>query len=142
MSEPVHPHHFHGLQADEALGELEKDRGGLSADEARRRLDERGSNRLPEPPRRNVVLRFLAHFHNVLIYVLLGSAAVTAVLCHVVETVVILAVVLANAVIGFIQEGRAEEAMVAIREILSPKSAVLRGGRTEIGRISGLLGGV
>jgi magnesium-transporting ATPase (P-type) len=129
MSEPDHPHHFHGLQADEALVELETDRGGLSADEARRRLDEHGPNRLPEPPRRNVVLRFLAHFHNVLIYVLLGSAAVTAGLGHVVDTVVILAVVLANAVIGFIQEGRAEEAMEAIRGMLAPKSAVLRDGR-------------
>jgi magnesium-transporting ATPase (P-type) len=67
-------------------------------------------------------------FHNVLIYVLLGAAAVTGALQHWVDTGVILSVVLANAVIGFIQEGKAEAAMAAIRNMLAPKAAVLRDG--------------
>jgi magnesium-transporting ATPase (P-type) len=75
------------------------------------------------------VLRFLAHFHNVLIYVLLASAAVTAALQHWIDTGVILAVVIVNAVIGYIQEGRAEQAMAAIRGMLAPHSAVLRDGK-------------
>ncbi len=74
-------------------------------------------------------MRFLAQFHNVLIYVLLGAAAVTAGLQHWVDTAVILAVVLANAVIGYLQEGKAEQAMAAIRSMLAPRAAVLRGGR-------------
>jgi len=77
------------------------------------------------------VLRFLSHFHNVLIYVLLGSAAITTALGHGVDTAVILTVVLVNAVIGFIQEGRAERAMDAIRKMLATRSAVLRDGQQE-----------
>lgn len=119
----------HALGADEALPALASDPGGLGAEEVARRLDEYGPNRLPEIPRRSPVLRFLSHFHNVLIYVLIASAAVTAALQHWVDTGVILAVVIVNAVIGYIQEGRAEHAMEAIREMLAPHSSVLRGGR-------------
>lgn len=119
----------HAMAPEEVIAGLRTERGGLSCDEARQRLAERGANRLPEPPRRNAVLRFLAHFHNVLIYVLIGAAVITAGLGHFVDTGVILAVVIANAVIGFVQEGRAETAMDAIRHMLAPHSSVLRDGR-------------
>ncbi len=102
---------------------------GLGGAEAARRLEAHGQNRLPEAPGRNVVIRFLSHFNNILIYVLLGAAVITAALGHMVDTGVIVAVVVANAVIGFIQEGRAEQAMGAIRQMLAPHSSVLRDGR-------------
>ncbi|MEY8839118.1 cation-transporting P-type ATPase, partial [Cribrihabitans sp. XS_ASV171] len=102
---------------------------GLSQQEAARRLHRYGRNEPPPVARRNMILRFLAHFNNVLIYVLLGAALVTFLLGHAVDTAVILAVVLANAVIGFVQEGRAEKAMEAIHQMLAPKAAVLRDGR-------------
>lgn len=60
---------------------------------------------------------------------LLAAAVITAVLGHFVDTGVILAVVSANAVIGFIQEGRAEQAMEAIRQMLAPRTSVLRDGQ-------------
>ncbi len=108
--------------------------GGLSSPEAAVRFETHGPNRLPEPPGRNSVLRFLSHFHDILIYVLLGSAVITAAMQHYVDTAVILAVVIANAVIGFIQEGRAEKAMDSIRKMLAPQAAVLRDGeRHSIG---------
>lgn len=119
---------FHALTAGEALSRLEADPSGLAAAEAARRLAEHGPNRLPEPPRKNAVLRFLSHFNNVLIHVLIAAAVVTALLGHWVDTGVILAVVVVNAIIGFIQEGRAEDAMKAIRGMLAPHSAVLRDG--------------
>ena len=119
----------HALSVEDVLATLAADRRGLSAEEAAARLQRRGPNRLPEAKSRSPLLRFLSHFHNVLIYVLLGSAVITAALAHVVDTAVILAVVIANAIIGFIQEGRAEQAMSAIRQMLSPRTAVLRGGR-------------
>jgi len=115
--------------ADDVVVSLATDARGLSSEEAAARLRRHGPNRLPEAKTRNPIFRFLAHFHNLLIYALLGSAAITAALAHVADTVVILAVVIANAVIGFIQEGRAEQAMSAIRQMLSPRAAVLRDGR-------------
>ena len=124
------PRHVpHALTVDDALSALAAERNGLSAAEAAGRLARHGPNRLPAPPGRNQILRFLSHFHNVLIYVLIGAAAITAGLGHLVDTAVILAVVIANATIGFIQEGRAEQAMDAIRKILAPRTTVLRDGK-------------
>lgn len=120
---------MHDKTHESVLERLGSTQAGLSTQEATRRLSEYGPNRLPEPPRRNPILRFLAHFHNVLIYVLLGSSVVTALLGHWVDTGVILAVVIGNAIIGFVQEGRAEQAMAAIREMLAPHCAVLRDGK-------------
>jgi len=122
---------FHALTGEQVLQRLQTTAAGLDQAEAARRRQQYGPNRLPEPPRRHPLLRFLAHFHNVLIYVLLGAALVTALLAHWVDTGVILAVVVINAIIGFIQEGRAEQAMAAIRDMLAPRAAVLRDGHRQ-----------
>ena len=120
---------WHTRDTEGALQALSALAGGLAGDEAARRLQAHGPNRLPEPARTHPALRFLRQFHNILIYVLMGSAAVTALLGHGVDTAVILAVVLANAIIGFFQEGKAERAMEALRGLLAPRAAVLRDGR-------------
>lgn len=122
---------FHSLPADKVLDALGATPEGLANDEVQRRLAQHGPNRLPMAARRSALVRFLAHFNNVLIYVLLVAGLTTALLGHWVDTVVILAVVVLNAVIGFVQEGRAESAMEAIRDMLSPRAAVLRDGRRE-----------
>ncbi|MGD9865051.1 MAG: HAD-IC family P-type ATPase [Pseudodonghicola sp.] len=119
----------HAAPVAEVLAALASASEGLSTAEAGLRRARHGANRLPAPPRRRPVLRFLAQFNNVLIYVLLGAAVVTAALQHWVDTGVILAVVTGNAIIGFVQEGRAEQAMAAIRGMLAPQAAVLRDGR-------------
>ncbi len=119
----------HSLAGDDCLRGLDSSATGLSTTEAARRLTQHGPNRLPAPPRRSVWWRFLAHFHNVLIYVLIGTSVVTASLGHWIDTGVILAVVLINAEMGFVQEGRAENAMAAIRSMLAPHASVLRDGR-------------
>ncbi len=118
----------HAAPADEVLDRLGVDRDGLTGDAARARLEEHGANRLPEQPKEHVVKRFLRHFHDVLIYVLIGAALVTALLGHWLDTVVILAVVVINALIGFIQEGKAAEALAGIREMLSAHAQALRDG--------------
>ncbi|MDO9637008.1 MAG: HAD-IC family P-type ATPase [Pseudotabrizicola sp.] len=121
--------HPHATPAADCLAGLAATPEGLGTPEAARRLAEHGPNRLPEVRARGPVVRFLRQFHNVLIYVLIGAAVVTGALQHWVDTGVILAVVLANAIIGFIQEGKAEAAMAAIRDMLAPKAAVLRDGQ-------------
>ncbi|MGG7566798.1 HAD-IC family P-type ATPase [Rhodovulum sp. DZ06] len=122
---------FHALDIRETLDALGADPGGLDAEEAAARLAAHGPNLLPAPPRPGALLRFLAQFRNVLIYVLLAAAAVTAALSHWVDAGVILAVVLVNAAVGYVQEGRAENAMQAIRQMLAPRCAALRGGRRQ-----------
>lgn len=119
---------YHAAEIDSCLDTLGATAGGLSTSDAAQRLETHGANRLPQPPKRPAILRFLSHFHNILIYVLLGSAVITLVLQHYTDTAVILAVVIANAVIGFIQEGKAERAMESIRGMLAPHAAVLRDG--------------
>jgi potassium/sodium efflux P-type ATPase len=124
------------VRADLATGEE-----GLSADEVNRRLAEFGPNRLPSPRKRSAVVRLLLQFHNILIYVLLISAVVTTLLGHWVDTAVIVGVVVINAIIGFIQEGRAEQAMDAVRRMLSLQATVLRDGRRQVVPAEGLVPG-
>jgi calcium-translocating P-type ATPase len=122
---------WHASALKTCLTELQSSPDGLSTEEAARRLDHYGPNALPVAAVRGPLRRFLAQFNNVLIFVLLGAAMVTASMAHWVDTGVILAVVIANAVIGFIQEGKAEAALAAIRNMLAPRAAVLRGGMRQ-----------
>ncbi|MCR9123566.1 MAG: cation-transporting P-type ATPase [Phyllobacteriaceae bacterium] len=104
---------------------------GLDEAGAQERLAHYGPNKLPEPKRIGPFGRFVRQFHNVLIYVLLAAGATTALLGHWIDTAVILAVVMVNAIIGFVQEGKAESALAAIRDMLAPKATVLRDGRRQ-----------
>ncbi len=119
---------WHALPIQEALERLETSLKGLPIEEVRRRQAQYGLNVLPRPPRPSAWKRFLRQFHNALIYVLLVSAIITAFLEHWIDAGVILGVVMVNALIGFIQEGRAEEALEAVRNLLSPMAKVRRQG--------------
>jgi magnesium-transporting ATPase (P-type) len=120
---------WHAQTVGTVLDALESSPDGLSTTEAASRLKRDGPNRLPAGTTRGVLARLAGQIHNLLIYVLLASALVSLLLGHTVDAVVILAVVAANAVIGFVQEGRAEEALRAIQGMIDPKSSVLRDGR-------------
>jgi magnesium-transporting ATPase (P-type) len=120
----------HARPAHEVLHKLDADADhGLSAQEAARRLAEHGPNRLPTAARRGPLRRFAEQFNNVLILVLLAAAGVTGALGHWIDTGVILGVVLINALIGFVQEGKAENALAAIAAMLSPQATVTRDGQ-------------
>ena len=124
---------WHALPAEQTLDNFQTSSQGLDPQEASKRLGQYGPNRLDPPRRRGPLIRFLSQFNNVLIYVLLLAALVTAALAHWEDTSVILAVVVVNAIIGFVQEGRAERALEAIRNMLSLAAIVERDGRkTEI----------
>jgi magnesium-transporting ATPase (P-type) len=120
--------HWHSLGVGETLERFESVRDGLTEGEARQRLARHGPNSLPEARPRSALVRFLFQFHNLLIYVLLAAGAVTTLLRHWVDAGVILGVVLVNAVIGFVQEGKAEDALKAIRQMLSLHAMVWRSG--------------
>ena len=122
---------WHHLDSQAVLDTFKVSNKGLTQKEADQRFTEYGPNRLPPPPKRPAWLRFLLHFHNILIYVLLGAACVTAMLGHTIDTLVILAVVIVNALIGFVQEGKAESAMEAIRLMLAPRATVIRNGQRQ-----------
>ena len=113
------------------LSALDTGPKGLSAAEAERRLAEHGPNRLPEAPRVGPLRRLLRHLSQLLILVLIVAAAITAALGHWIDTWVILAVVIANTAIGMVQEGRAEAALAALRDMLAPRAAVRRDGRRQ-----------
>ncbi|HEY4167839.1 MAG TPA: HAD-IC family P-type ATPase [Reyranella sp.] len=124
---------WHALSADEVVSRLATDGlKGLDADEASSRLEKYGPNRLPEGKRRGPVVRFLAQFNNVLVYVLLGAGFTKLMLGLWVDASIIFGVVVLNAVLGFIQEGKAEKALDSIRNMLSAEARTLRGGETRL----------
>ena len=120
---------WHAETAEAALERCRSSAQGLTSAEAAERLKANGPNRLPAGKRRSLAARLFAQVNNLLIYVLLASALIAFLLGHGVDTVVILGVVVINATIGFIQEGRAEKALDAIRGMLTRETSVLRDGR-------------
>lgn len=131
--EPLHPHAWHALHTADALQRLGSADTGLSAAEAARRLAQHGPNRLATAARPGGLRRFAGQFHNLLIYTLLAAAATTVWLGDHLDAAVIFGVVLINAVIGFIQEGKAERALEAVHALLASRAMVLRDGeRHEI----------
>lgn len=121
--------HWHHQPSAQVLQTLLSSLDGLSKDEAVQRLQTVGANRLPQAQSRSALLRFLCQFHNVLIYVLIAAAVVTALLGHWVDASVIFGVVIINALIGYLQEGKAENALRAIQKMLSLSAMVRRDGK-------------
>jgi magnesium-transporting ATPase (P-type) len=117
---------WHAFTVEQTYHLLETGARGLTATEAETRLTHHGRNELPPPPHRHPALRFLAQFHNALIYFLLAASVAAFALGHVIDAGVIVAVVLVNAIVGFVQEGKAEQALDAIRDMIAPKASVLR----------------
>jgi len=123
------PSSWHTESTEKIFETFETNSNGLSKEEAGNRLGKYGPNQLPEAKTRGPLVRFFYQFHNVLIYVLIAASAITAMLGHWIDASVILGVVFINAVIGFVQEGKAENALKAIRQMLSPNAMVLRNGK-------------
>ena len=105
---------------------------GLDASEASTRLQKYGPNRLPEGKKRGPFMRFLAQLNNILVYVLLGAGFVKLMLGLWLDAGIIFGVVILNALLGFIQEGKAEKALDSIRNMLSAEARTMRGGETRM----------
>jgi Ca2+-transporting ATPase len=133
-------HHLTAAAVAEALAVAPSD--GLTDAEAARRRDAAGDNELQEARRQPGWLRFTNQFRDLLILILLGAAAVAFVVSGELKTpLVVLAVVLINAVIGFVQENRAERSLEALRNMLVDEARVRRDGRTVVVPASNLVPG-
>ncbi|SDL80112.1 potassium and/or sodium efflux P-type ATPase [Geoalkalibacter ferrihydriticus] len=130
-----HPHTniaWHARSPDEVLQELEAQKAGLSAEEAAKRLEKYGPNSLARGKKESALSRFLRQFKNILIYILVAAAVISGLLGEFLDMWVIFAVVLIIGVIGFIQEGKAAQALESIRDMLSLDARVRRGGKVEV----------
>jgi magnesium-transporting ATPase (P-type) len=124
---------WHAMGVDEVERRLTADiEKGLDAGEASSRLQKYGPNRLPEGKKRGPLMRFLSQFNNILVYVLLGAGFIKLMLNLWVDASIIFGVVILNALLGFIQEGKAEKALESIRNMLSAEARTLRGGETRM----------
>jgi magnesium-transporting ATPase (P-type) len=132
---------WHAMPTEAVDRALNTQADGLSHEEASRRLAAHGPNQLPAAHRPGVLQRLLGQFNNLLIYVLLASAATTFWLGDTLDTVVILGVVVINALIGFAQEGKAERALEAVSAMLASQATVWREGRRHEIDASGLVPG-
>ncbi|MGD1994528.1 MAG: cation-translocating P-type ATPase [Anaerolineae bacterium] len=120
---------WHNLLVEEAAAQLDVDREhGLSQSEAERRAAEFGLNELAERPRPGFWKLLLDQFNNFLIFILIGAALISLALGEMEEAGAILAIVILNAVLGVIQEKRAEEALAALQRMAAPEARVIRGG--------------
>ncbi len=114
------------------LAELQTDsKTGLSLTEAAARLQRYGPNALREQPRPTFWQRLLSQFQSFVIYILIFAAILSAVLGDWIEAIAIAMIVALNAVLGVIQEGKAEEALAALKKLASPDAIVVRGGHQQ-----------
>jgi magnesium-transporting ATPase (P-type) len=124
---------WHAVAADEVLRQLNTDpKKGLDTNEVSQRLSKYGLNRLPEGKKQGPFIRFLSQFNNILVYVLLGAGFVKLMVGLFLDAAIILGVVIINALLGFIQEGKAEKALNSIRNMLSAEARTLRNGETRM----------
>ncbi|CAG7855917.1 H+-transporting ATPase [biofilm metagenome] len=127
-----HAQEWHSLSAEEVCHYLATSEIGLSQQDAERRLIKHGANRLTHVRGRHWFKRLICQFNNVLIYLLLAASAITWVIGERTDSLVILGVIAVNALIGFIQEGKAEKAIASLKNLLTPQAKVSRDGKSII----------
>nr|WP_219218681.1 cation-translocating P-type ATPase [Paenibacillus sp. S150] len=121
------------MDTAEVLKRLSSREQGLTKEEASQLLERYGKNVLKETQTKSLLAKFLEQFKNVMIFILLAAAVLSGILGEWTDTVIILLVVILNAVLGVIQENRAEQALEALKSMSSPQARVRRGGQvTEI----------
>jgi len=125
------PVNWHQIDPAGVVEKLQSSDMGLVSEEARRRLEHYGLNELIEKKPKSVWMMFLDQFKDFMILVLIGAAVVAGVIGDPVDTIAIAVIVLLNAVLGFVQEYRAEKAMAALKKLAAPSATVIRQGRPE-----------
>lgn len=122
---------WHALPTDKVLEALETSEEGLSAEEARERLDEHGPNRIPRTKGDSIWVLAGRQIHNPLIYVLLVAGVLALLMGKTIDGAVVLGVVLLNTLIGFVQEYRAGRAIESLMHMVSEDAVVYRDGKRK-----------
>src|SRR5471030_2892095 len=104
---------------------------GLSELEAKNRLEKNGENKLDSQKKKNTWQLFLSQINDVMIYILLGAAIISAFMKEYSDAVIILIVILINALIGVVQESKAEKSLEALKKLSTPKAIVKREGNIK-----------
>ena len=123
---------FHALTAEETLKNLEVHEEGLSTTEAEKRLEQYGQNQLREAPRPGFLAMLWDQLNNFVVILLIVASVISALLGDYVEAIAIMAIVVLNAVLGIIQEQRAEQALAALKKLAAPEAQVLRDGSRKL----------
>jgi P-type Ca2+ transporter type 2C len=122
---------WHNLSIDEILKTLNTDKNGLSDEEAHKRILKYGNNELVEEEKTGPLNLFIMQFMNILIILLIVAAIAAYFVGDTLDSVVIIIVVLLNAIVGFIQEYRAEKAMEKLKGLISTEAVVIRSGKIQ-----------
>jgi len=119
---------WHQQETGQAIENLKSSLKGITPDEARKRLDEWGPNEIREKEKKTLLMMFLDQFKDFMILILIAAAVISGIIGDLSDTVAIVVIVVLNAVIGFIQEYRAEKAMATLKKMAAPYAVVIRGG--------------
>ena len=122
---------WHSLKAEDVLKKLQSSPKGLSEQEAEKRLEEYGYNRIERIRKHTPLEILISQFKSPLIYLLLLATAASFVIGHTFDALMILAIVILNAILGFYQDYKSEKAIEALRSLIKKKARVLREGKEE-----------
>ncbi|RJR26111.1 MAG: cation-translocating P-type ATPase [Desulfobacteraceae bacterium] len=123
---------WHEISPEEVAPRLQSSLEGLTSADSRERLEQFGFNELVEQGKRSPFLMFLDQFKDFMILILIGAAFVAGIIGEPSDSIAIAVIVILNAVLGFVQEYRAEKAMAALKKMAAPSTSVLRDGNVEI----------
>ncbi len=123
---------WHAMETEELMRALKASEKGLSEEEAKRRLQEFGPNELVERKRVTPFQIFLGQFKDIFVIMLLIAIGISVLIGEIIDASTIGAIVVLNAVVGFVQEYRSEKAMEAMKKLTAPKARVLRSGKERL----------
>jgi len=130
-SEDTKQHEWHALGAEEVLKHLKVQEDGLTTEEAAQRLAHYGENQLRETPRPGFLVMLWEQLNNFVVILLIVASIISALLGDYVEAAAIMAIVVLNAILGIVQEQRAEEALAALKRLAAPDAQVIRDGHRK-----------
>ena len=123
---------YYTKSKSDVMQQLKTNRSGLNYGEAETRLTSDGKNKLAQGKKQTLLGIFLAQFANIMIWVLMAAAVISALLHEPLDAIIIGVVILLNAVLGTVQESRAEKALEALNEMAAPEARVIREGRSKL----------